>query len=69
MECGVQGAFFHTQNLVGDALDVQGDAPAVHRPPIEAVQHKKSQSSLKVVTLVSSHSVVPLDVYIRMGSS
>src|ERR1700744_5247691 len=57
MERRIERAFFHTEDFVGDALDVEGYSPAVHRALLETFEHKKGQGSLEGVILCSNHLV------------
>jgi hypothetical protein len=59
MECGVEGAFFNAEEVVGGALDVEDYAVSVELADLgESFEDEEIQCSLKVVF---SHSSIPLD--------
>jgi hypothetical protein len=43
MEGGIEGTFFDAEDVVGDALDVQGDSPAMHGLALQALQDEESE--------------------------
>jgi hypothetical protein len=55
MECRIEGAFFYAEDLIRDALNVEGYTPAVHGSLLEALEYKKCQGALQIVTLGSNH--------------
>ena len=65
MERGIERAFFHAQDIVGNALDVQRDSPAMHGVLLEAFQDEKRQGSLKGVIFRFAMAASPIDVYRR----
>jgi hypothetical protein len=66
MERRIEGTFLHAENLVRDALDVQGNAPTMHSAWLQAFQNQQSQSALQIVTFRLAHRRVPIDVYRRL---
>ena len=55
MKRGIEGAFFNAQDVIGDALDVEGYAPAMHGPLLKALQDQECQGALQIVSLGSNH--------------
>jgi hypothetical protein len=59
MERGIEGTFFHAEDIVGDPLDVESYTPAMHGFLLETFQDEKRQASLKGVVPGLTHRVSP----------
>jgi hypothetical protein len=51
MKRRIERAFFNAKNILGEVLNMQRDAPTMHRSLFEALQDEKSKRSLEVVAL------------------
>jgi hypothetical protein len=57
MERGIERAFFHAEDVIGDALNVQRYSPTVHGLLFKAFEDKKRQGSLEGIALCADHFI------------